>query len=55
MRGSLRLHSPVIVVVVMGWSLLAHARELLASTRMTPRAAPPPVRENQAMDPKLWN
>jgi hypothetical protein len=54
MRGSLRIHSPISVILLVGWSLLAHARERVASTR-TPRAAPPPIRENQAMDPKLWN
>jgi|HubBroStandDraft_6_1064221.scaffolds.fasta_scaffold07396_4 hypothetical protein len=55
MRGSLRIHSPIAVILLMGWSLLAHARERVASTRMTPRAEPPPIRENQATDPKLWN
>jgi hypothetical protein len=55
MRGSLRIHSPISVILLMVWSLLAHARELVASARMTPRAPPPPVRENQALDPKLWN
>jgi hypothetical protein len=55
MRGSLRIHSPIVVALLMGWSLVARARERFASMRMTPKAAPPSVRENPTMAPKLWN
>jgi len=56
MRGSLRIHSPINVVLLIGWSLLAQARERVPWTRTTPKATPlGPVRPNPTIDPKLWN
>jgi hypothetical protein len=59
MRGSLRVHSLMGLAVLIGWSLLADARERVAPTRIgsakvTPR---PSVLANRTIpgDPKLWN
>jgi hypothetical protein len=40
MRGSVRIHSPINVMLLMGWSLLARAREMVASARTKPKATP---------------
>jgi hypothetical protein len=65
MRGSLRVHSALTLALLLGWSLMAGARERIApvriptSTRAHDRAGPAPARPEQvaprAIDPKLLN
>jgi len=61
MRASLRIHSPVVLALFIGWSLLTRARERLESpwASRAEKAAPPgpePLPSRAPVgDPRLWN
>jgi hypothetical protein len=62
MRGSLRVHSLTGFALLVGWSLLSHARERVAPFRSpptakttAPRAAPPPEDRAPVVDTRVWN
>jgi len=61
MRGSLRIRSLTGLVLFIGWSLLAHARESIASPaagvgpKTTPTRSPPPAPLRPVVDPRRWN
>jgi hypothetical protein len=58
MRGSLRIHSLTSLALLLGWSLVACAREFVTapggpSARKT--TGPPPAERPLAVDPRVWN
>jgi hypothetical protein len=62
MRGSLRVHSLTGLALLVGWSLLSHARERVAPSRppptaktTAPPAAAPPQDRALVVDTRVWN
>ncbi len=58
MRGSLRVHSLMGLAALIGWSLLADARQRVAPTRLGPtKGGPRPsdLANRAPVNPKLWS
>ncbi|HEY3819567.1 MAG TPA: hypothetical protein VGL81_20500 [Polyangiaceae bacterium] len=62
MRGSLRITSVTGIVLFLGWSLLAQAREWMAppvpttnTNTRTARSRVPPAPTRPAVEPRVWN